>query len=99
MSFTEGGLSGWRSPPLPRLSAQTQTAPVQTEEKKGRRRNESFSVCKCQKCHHSMIGSCCLLFSPDPTQNAFGHRLEVKVNRSLSFQLEVHPPSIQPGVS
>lgn len=30
-AFTEGALSGWRSPPLPRLSGQTQTAP---EERK-----------------------------------------------------------------
>lgn len=27
-AFTEEVLSGWRSPPLPRLSAQTQTAPL-----------------------------------------------------------------------
>lgn len=31
-AFTEEVLSGWRSPPLPRLSAQTQTAPEEDEE-------------------------------------------------------------------
>ena len=31
-AFTEEALSGWRSPPLPRLSAQTQTAPEEEEE-------------------------------------------------------------------
>lgn len=34
-AFTEGALSGWRSPPLPRLSAQTQTAPEEEEEEEG----------------------------------------------------------------
>lgn len=32
-AFTEEALSGWRSPPLPRLSAQTQTAPEEEVEK------------------------------------------------------------------
>lgn len=31
-AFTEEVLSGWRSPPLPRLSARTQTAPEEDEE-------------------------------------------------------------------
>lgn len=42
-AFTEEALSGWRSPPLPRLSAQTQTAPEEEEveeEKKCRERRK-----------------------------------------------------------
>ena len=43
-AFTEEALSGWRSPPLPRLSAQTQTAPeeeeVEEEEDAGREGKE-----------------------------------------------------------
>ena len=31
-AFTVEALSGWRSPPLPRLLAQTQTAPEEEEE-------------------------------------------------------------------
>lgn len=45
-AFTEEALSGWRSPPLPRLSAQTQTAP-EVEKMQGKKRDgkkESISV-------------------------------------------------------
>lgn len=48
-AFTEEALSGWRSPPLPRLSAQTQTAPEVEEERmqveKVGKEGEIFSAC------------------------------------------------------
>lgn len=39
-AFTEEALSGWRSPPLPRLSAQTQTAPEEVEKMCGKNGKE-----------------------------------------------------------
>lgn len=39
-AFTEEALSGWRSPPLPRLSAQTQTAPEEEDEVEMMRESE-----------------------------------------------------------
>lgn len=41
-AFTEEALSGWRSPPLPQLSAQTQTAPEEEEEER-KKEGEHFS--------------------------------------------------------
>lgn len=49
-AFTEEALSGWRSPPLPRLSAQTQTAPEEEEEverMQGERRKGRMKVLVC----------------------------------------------------
>lgn len=43
-AFTEEALSGWHSPPLPRLSGQTQTAPEEEEEKKGRKKKVLMCV-------------------------------------------------------
>lgn len=50
-AFTEEALSGWHSPPLPRLSVQTQTGPEEEKEEeriqgeKEGKEGESFSVC------------------------------------------------------
>lgn len=52
-AFTEEALSGWHSPPLPRLSAQTRTAPEEGVEKmqKGEKKKESFKCCAASECH------------------------------------------------
>lgn len=55
-AFTEEALSGWRSPPLPRLSVQTQTVPEEVdeeeEEEEGRMqgKKEGKKVLVCVKC-------------------------------------------------